>query len=466
MSVLPVFRIACRIAPFLAIATLSSFCALAAAENLSPEQEAALRGIARGETIVWPGLSPEQVSAIEAKAEVYFERYQRRHIPHGLNVDLVWADRDRSALEQYTGLGDSAEWTGHYLAALAFRHHVEPTPSTYDAIMDTLDTFDLLTLVSGRDGYIARYAGPADDPYYARYYRNYYRRARIHRLFLGREKKAYRGEAPYDDLVWLGDSSRDVYDGIHFGLAALWVFVDDAEVRARVKTIVERVGRRLQRDCFLILDGKGNFSIQSLRSSPAWPLLMISVCPDDFSAARVKYRLCSSLYRFWGRLWGPGIRPEHERKYYPNNLNMIRLFTLCMLEECPRRKAAYQDILRNAYRDEISTHLNAFFAAIYLLCTGDDDPQAIATVQGALLDFPQDKWDRHVDLRGEVEMLDADYARYSLLPSERPPRDFLWQRPAALAHGGSDAPREYPGIDMFLPYWMARVANVFPDEGL
>lgn len=449
------------IARMLALALLT-FCFFAGAESLSPEQESALRDIARGEATVWPGLSPEQILAIQEKAESYFERYQRQHLPHGLNADLIWTDRGRAQLAEYKGLGDGAIWTGHYLASLAFRYHLDPAPSTRDAILETLDAIDRLTLVSGREGYIARYAGPADDPVYAEYYRqsggtDWFRPG------LGRN--AYRGTSPYDDFVWLGDSSRDVYDGIQFGLAALWIYVEDEEVRARVKAIVRRVGRRLENDSFVIWDGGFNITLPSLYSYPVWPLLMVSVCPEDFSSVRFNYQVGSFLYRVCARYWGLNIRTEHDRQYYPNNLNLIRLFTLCQLEDCPERKAEYQDILRNACHGELSNHLNAHFAAIYLLCTGDDDPGAVATLQGSLLDFPEEKWEMPVDHRGEVEMLDADYARYALLPSERPMRDFLWQRPPALAHGGSGEPIEYPGIDMFLPYWMARVAGVLPNGG-
>jgi len=441
---------------------LLACCPSVEAESLLPEQESALRAIARGEATVWPGLSLEQVFAIHEKAESHFARYQAQYLPHELNADLIWTDRERTELAQYKGLGDGAIWTGHYLGALAFRYYFDAAPSTRDAILNTLDAVARLPLVSGRDGYFARYAGPADDPVYADYYRQ---SGGVDWFRPGFGRNAHRGVAPYDDFVWLGDSSRDVYDGIQFGLAALWVYVDDEEIRSRVKAIVKRVGERLQEDSFLICDGKGTITLPSLHSYPVWPLLMVTVCPEDFGIVRINYLLSSFLYRLCARHWGLGMRTEHERKYYPNNLNMIRLFTLCQLEENPKIKAEYQDILRNAYQDELSNDLNAHFAAIYLLCTGDDDPGAVATVQGCLLDFPDEKWVIPVDYRAEVDMLDADYALYALLPSERPARDFIWQRPPALAHGGSDNPIEYPGVDMFLPYWMARVAGVIPNDG-
>jgi hypothetical protein len=255
----------------------------------------------------------------------------------------------------FAGPGDGVTWTGHYLAALALRQNVEHSEETLGEIVDVLDRLDALISMTGHEGYVPRYAGPADDPAYARYYSQYGRGPSLFRPGLG--TRAYHCVAPYEDLVWLGNSSRDTYDGVHFGLAAAWVYVDDEEVRANVKSLVIRIGRRLEADRLFVCDGRGHV-------------------------------------------------------------------------------------------------------------TGDDDATATATLEGCLLDFPDEKSAEPVDNRAlpGVEMRDDRFARYAFLPSERPHNDFLWQRPPALAVRTLDAPREYPGIDMFLPYWMARAAGVFAPE--
>jgi hypothetical protein len=61
-----------------------------------------------------------------------------------------------------------------------------------------------------------------------------------------------------------------------------------------------------------------------------------------------------------------------------------------------------------------------------------------------------------------VEMHDENLTKYALLSRERVPNDFYWQRSPCLAHGGQDLPYEFPGIDVFLPYWMGRVIGVIP----
>jgi hypothetical protein len=86
-------------------------------------------------------------------------------------------------------------------------------------ILAVLKRFDVLIRVTGTDGYIVRYAGPADCPPFREYYRAYGRGEDPKRPGLG--TCAYRGKGPYADLVWLGNSSRDAYDGVLFGRPSL-----------------------------------------------------------------------------------------------------------------------------------------------------------------------------------------------------------------------------------------------------
>ncbi|MEK7793679.1 MAG: hypothetical protein AAB353_04075, partial [Candidatus Hydrogenedentota bacterium] len=206
----------------------------------------------------------------------------------------------------------------------------------------------------------------------------------------------------------------------------------------------------------------GHVTRPTLQWRCAWLRLLLSAAPEEFSQLRARYVLFSKVFRRVGF----SLRPVWASDYFPNNLGMIRMFTLCTLEDNPDMRAEYQEMAREEYHREGATHLNAHFAAIYLLVTGDDDATATATVEGCLLDFPNEKWAGPVDNRAlpGVEMRDERFARYAFLPSERPHNDFLWQRPPALAIRTLDEPREYPGVDMFLPYWMARVARMLAQK--
>ena len=68
----------------------------------------------------------------------------------------------------------------------------------------------------------------------------------------------------------------------------------------------------------------------------------------------------------------------------------------------------------------------------------------------------------------QIEKRNERFAARALLPRERPAREFLWQRSSLVLHHGENMVNgveiayEYPGYDLFLPYWMGRQAGVIP----
>jgi hypothetical protein len=396
------------------------------------------------------------VRTLWLKQQMFWERYTEFHLPYMQHADIAWSDYDRSATAIYEGVGDSACWTGHFLATVAIRHSIRPSPKLRDTLHQLLDVIDMLTLVSGRDGYIARFAAPASDAAYRAYYQVYGKGEDPERPGLG--KRAFAGVAPWEDHVWLGWSSRDTYDGVQLGLAAAWANCREEGLRVKVRTIVERVGDRLIADEFHIKDGKGNTTTPTGMFRAAWMRLMMSVNPEKYASLHSEYRdIFDAMQQFPLRL-----RDQWNREYFPNNLTFSLLYTLCILEDTPAMKASWQGLVRQAWQEQLHDHLNAHFAALYLLLTGDDNSTAQATLQGMLLDFPMDKWARAVDRRGEVEMRSEDLAAHALLAHEQVPTDFMWQRAPTITHGSFNLPIEYPALDYLIPYWLGRKAGAIP----
>jgi len=438
---------------------LAVLCWTAVGEGLLPGQEAVLRGLARGQAAPWIPMAPAQANALYDKAEQQFRGHQAHHLPHGLSVDVFWTDKTRTAPFRYETVGDSAAWAGHYLAAVALRYKVTGDKALLQDIQAVLDKFELLTKVTGRTGYIARYAGPASDNAYQEYYKVYGRGEDPDRPGLG--KWAYRGVEPYTDLVWLGNSSRDAYDGFNFGLATTWANVPDETIRARIRNIVTTVADRLVADEFYVLDGKGHRTRPTGTWRLAWLRTIATVAPDKYPD------LVTDYYAGIERLLqaDPKVYPITYKEYFANNLGFIRWYVLCTLETDPEVKARLQATLRAMYR-LVQDHLNAHFAAIYLAATGDDNAAARATLQGQLIDIPgPPRWTKLVDYRDDPNMPlreNTDFGQYALLAHERVPSDFIWQRSPLVSHGSADASYEFPGIDLFLPYWMGRAAGQIP----
>ena len=92
------------------------------------------------------GIRP--IHAAEVDALTISQNIQRLHMPYGTVLDPVFASSDPASPEYsnlvgYTRAGDSAIWTGHYLAAEAFRYKVTRSP---DALANsTRSTTSLLS---------------------------------------------------------------------------------------------------------------------------------------------------------------------------------------------------------------------------------------------------------------------------------------------------------------------------------
>src|SRR5262245_28441905 len=79
-------------------------------------------------------LAARTIHASEAAANRFATRLLRLHMPYGTILDPVFASSnpaspDYSTIVGYTRAGDSALWTGHYLAAEAFRYQVTRSPA-------------------------------------------------------------------------------------------------------------------------------------------------------------------------------------------------------------------------------------------------------------------------------------------------------------------------------------------------
>jgi len=427
---------------------LTGFCCLVHAEA-TDAQRAVLRGLARGETLPWPGISADQAAYLEQKAEKYLQAFQQDHLPHGGAADVWWTDDTRATVHLYDTLGDSACWTGHYLAALAFKYAVTKDAATLSSIQKTLDWFDMLTRVSGIEGYVARYAGPADDPAYERYYTPY-------------KSGHFRGAPPFENLIWLGDSSRDSYDGTRLGLVSVWTLVDDPDTHAKATLLIERILDNLIANDWWIKDNQGH----ATRPTPTFQLsylkTALAVNPEKYKGLKPIYE---DMYQSVAQR---EVRPldKFRREYFAYNLDCSRLMTLNLLEKEPAKKTQYQTMTRQFFEGSVD-HVNAWFAAVYAFATGDSSKDtAQAIIQGQLLDFPDPpNRMRGTDLTNDpnIEKFNETFSTYALDIRLREPDTFIWQRsPGVLKGGTPNVTYHWGGIDYFLPYWVGRYAGIIP----
>src|ERR1700683_1566686 len=92
-----------------------------------------------------------QATASEQDALAIEQSIQTRHMPHGTILDPVYAAPDKDEILSYTRAGDSAIWTGYYLAAEAFHYHVTRRRDALEAVHRALDGIQRLVDVTGMD---------------------------------------------------------------------------------------------------------------------------------------------------------------------------------------------------------------------------------------------------------------------------------------------------------------------------
>src|SRR6266436_263501 len=74
-----------------------------------------------------------------------------RHMPFGTILDPIFDAPDSEQIVGYTRCGDSAIWTGHYLAAEAFRYKVTQSADALANVQKAIAGLKSLVDVTGTD---------------------------------------------------------------------------------------------------------------------------------------------------------------------------------------------------------------------------------------------------------------------------------------------------------------------------
>lgn len=374
------------------------------------------------------------LSAAESDALALSAQIQARHLPFGTLLDPFYASPSSNEITGYTRCGDSAIWTGHYLAAEVFRYRVTRSPAALDNATRTLAALAGLVDVTSNDS-LARCRIPLDSPF---------------RPGIEREEAAngvFRN--PALNASWIGNTSRDQYLGVFFGLSIAYEHIP--ALRPGIRPLATRLANHLLNE---------NWAPFLLRPDHILTILIIArqINPDRFGPIYEDHRT-----RLADSVSLPvAFDSLSTSSYFKFNLIYTSFYSLIRLEDSPA-KATYA----NAYaiaRRYTATHQNAFFNLIDHALTAPDtrrDAEALALLDLWLL---RPRRDFYVDRSTEVPVCGGQ-ACTPLPVDRRVPTDFLWQRnPFQLAGGGAGTIGN-AGVDYLLPYWMARYFGLLPSLG-
>jgi len=390
--------------------------------------------------------------ATEADARRISERIRDRHMPHGTILDPLYAAPGSDQIVSYARAGDSAIWTGHYLAAESFRYAVTRSPEALEAVRRALDGVRLLVDVTDSN-LLARCVIPADSLWAAGIIAEEGRHGAYTRDWGGR---------PH---VWFGNTSRDQYSGVFFGLGVAYDVVNDAAVRAKAGELISRMlSFLLQRDWSVRMPD-GTTSTTFL-ASPLQRLNFLQlgrqVDPDRYGNNYDISRLRDSLTLSAQVLFD--INDVHE-SYFKFNLATISFYHLIRFESSDFR-GRYVDAY-DLLRRTTDGHGNAHFNLVDRALKGPDERRDTETrllLKEWLRRPARDEW---LDWRqdGRYPPCGPDRACEPIPVTDRIRTDFLWQRSPFLLWGGGYGTVEGNGIDYILPYWMARYYEVLGPDG-
>jgi hypothetical protein len=401
-----------------------------------------------------PAVAVTAPVANEADAVAISQNIQANHWPYHTLLNPRYASGDPTSPDYmtlssrgYTQAADNAIWTGHYLAAESFRYSVTTSADALANVRKAVKGITALIDVTGTD-LLARFLIPLSSPYAESVLGE---EAARH----GRHDVTYNGQ-PYG---WLGNTSRDQYSGVFFGLGIAYSLVADADVRNEIRSDVTRMLSFLVRNGWNVRMPDGTIST-TFAGRPEQRLSFLQV-GRLVDAARwdARYRLARSL-----NASSVGFAISYEcldpyGSYYKFNLDHINFYNLIRLEEPGTARNYYVSAftrLRNCTR----THQNAHFNMIERGLQGVNTTRDGETVNMLGLWLQRPRRNIYVDNNGKYPACGPNRACSPIPVNDRFTTDFLWQRSPFQLAGGEDGTVPTPAVDYILPYWMARYYQV------
>ena len=414
---------------------------------------------------------------LRVKAEQYDQFNLDWHQPYyGSNVGKVrFTDVSHSEVQEYNWWGDSTAWTAVYLASQAMRHYITGEPVAMANAIRTVEALDRHRAVTGRPGFLARYAAPQDSLIYEGDAWCDSRDA-CHHIETG----------PFAGDFWEGETSRDMYICWFVGMATAFDLIDDVSMRNMiVANVVEVLDELMAHNWFIIdVDGFPSRSAPNVSALQklSWALTGYHMTGEDRYKAEVQKWITDSR-RPLLRLINVTFNLRYGA-YFPVHLNHQTMYSLLRLGKAylgPDDHAFLVELFETQTHTFARLSHNAFFNAIFM-SQGDYDPaqpeyqaqleQDLTEFRSApMVEYYVDPIDGVLDpvsvllhdlivqypwleyIFGEIE-----YQSLEAHPvQEQCTTDILWQRnPFRIEPCGSDRPEvTHSGIDYLIAYWMA-----------
>lgn len=438
-------------------------------------------------------LDPDTVSTgdLYDRADMLEANYQAHHCVNG----IIWQGRYADAADDEPTLygtgGDSAIFTGLYLAAAVYRFVTTKEARDLDAVFEAARGLHILTHVSGTPGVIARCAFPAAQPELWRYPDSW--QDRIDRGFIYESPAGIPdiGDpgAFYPPMIFYTRATRDQLTGILYGIGIGLAELDPADysgetaaavqkVRHMLQAVIRALWGRLTATGFIIKDHAGRTGTSAFLVTGLLKVQLLAVYRAALAQQEgircAEYKRIDRRYRWtFNRAFSLNdgdVSALFNRRslldgYFSYNLRFARSFTVHVLEHDPRRRATVADYMDKHLWRYVENHRNTHFSFLYAAATGDASrlDEALRSLRELSLK-PLRDWSS--PLLGidcyppRLVLLYGDVSDYVVPVHLRKPTEyFIWQKdPFGTGSGEVDTEGLHAatGLDFILPYWMGR----------
>ncbi len=422
-------------------------------------------------TTVWGAGAPPrpafgQQPDLEKAALAISADIQKDHVPFGTLLTAVYDQPayGQGNIDHYEDHGDSAIWTGHYLAGECFRYAVTKDPAAQaNARKAIAGIQDLLDVEEPGDGHLARCLVPENHKDAPR---------------LAQDPSAFTAKLRGITYVCLDHISRDQYLGVMHGLGVAYDFLDDPAAKKQAGELITRVVDYLVKNQWVAMKHDKVSQSAVFQQSPGKMIMFAAL------AARVNPAKYGSLWKELGELaymkWVfefTGLL-DPLSSYYKWNLGMGSAYHELRLETDPGRFMALERS-HSMVRRAIGHHENAYFQTIDAAVDPALAPALAPAIEDELRRFASRSRREVTVLHSQDPNVQKDYyvvpfsyqktatagtlvpkksleAKYPIPVEKRIPTDFLWQRNPFQLDNHGNPNKQNPGADLVLPYWMAR----------
>jgi hypothetical protein len=421
------------------------------------------------------------------------ENYQAYHSVNGIIWKGIFEDTEDEHPSLYGTGGDSAIFTGFYLAAAVYRFLITGEEADLDIVFQTIRGLHILTHASGTPGVILRCAFPADQTEKWRYPDAWRSRIEAGFVYESPDNISDIGDPSdyYPAFIFYTRATKDQLTGILYGLGVALAELDPDEykgnnnlylkaqaVRSASRKIIDALWTRLEESRFVIKDHHNKTGSTAILVTGLLKVQLLAVYrkaleefaePDDDERLRIE-KLYSNEFKaaFFlndGNFSSLFNRSSLTGSYYSNNLRFARSFTVHLLEEDADRKEKVVEYMKKHVWQYVNDHRNTHFIFLYSTASSDESKlkDGVLGLQELSL-RPLRNWSSPLYDQNfyppPLILLYGDVSDFVVPVHLRAPTGyFIWQKDPYKTGDSeleTEGKKEATGLDFILPYWMGR----------